>query len=258
MIKFYKYHGTGNDFIIIDNRDGKLSFKKEQIAHLCQRNFGIGADGLMLLENSIDTAFKMRYYNSDGNEGSMCGNGGRCIVAFAKKLNIINNEIIFEAVDGIHHAEILNSEIRLKMNDVIGIEKIDNDFFLNTGSPHYVKWVNHLENLDVVQEGRNIRYNNRFKSLGTNVNFIEQKNEQFLIRTYERGVENETLSCGTGNVAAAIVTSLDKGNGHFSVNLKTKGGDLNVTFQKVDEVTFKDVWLNGPAEFVFEGSMLEI
>jgi len=253
MIPFHKYHGTGNDFIIIDNRDGKLLFNKEKIIHLCHRNFGIGADGLMLLENSIHTSFKMRYYNSDGNEGSMCGNGGRCIVAFAKKLNIVNNEIIFEAVDGIHHAEIFNSEIRLKMNDVNGIEKIGNDYYLNTGSPHYVKWVSQLESLDVIQEGRNIRYNNRFKSLGTNVNFIEQKEDQFLIRTYERGVENETLSCGTGNVAAAIVNSLDKGNDYFSVNLKTKGGELNVTFQKVDAVTFKDVWLKGPAEFVFEG-----
>jgi len=253
MIKFHKYHGTGNDFIIIDNRDGKLLLNQKQISLLCHRNFGIGADGLMLLETSNQSAFKMRYYNSDGNEGSMCGNGGRCIVAFAKKLNIINNEIVFEAVDGIHHAEISNSEVRLKMNDVHGIEKIDNDFFLNTGSPHYVKWVNQLEDLDVVQEGRNIRYNNRFKNYGTNVNFIEQLDNQLLIRTYERGVENETLSCGTGNVAAAIVNSIDKENEYFSVNLKTKGGELNVTFQKTDAVTFKDVWLKGPAEFVFEG-----
>jgi diaminopimelate epimerase len=139
------------------------------------------------------------------------------------------------------------------MNNVHGIEKIDNDFFLNTGSPHYVKWVNQLEDLDVVQEGRNIRYNNRFKNYGTNVNFIEQLDNQLLIRTYERGVENETLSCGTGNVAAAIVNSIDKENEYFSVNLKTKGGELNVTFQKTDAVTFKDVWLKGPAEFVFEG-----
>jgi len=255
MLHFYKYHGTGNDFIILDNRDETIHLSTSQIAHVCHRNFGIGADGLMLLEKSIHTHFKMRYFNSDGKEGSMCGNGGRCLVAFAEKLNIISTETEFEAIDGLHHAIITENGVRLKMNDVNGIEQIGNDFFLNTGSPHYVKYVNNLNSLDVIAEGRAIRYNNRFSEIGTNVNFIEKIGSILHIRTYERGVENETLSCGTGTVAAAIISSLGTSNGKIEIQFNTKGGPLKVCFNKINEFQFQHVWLEGPAKLVFEGNI---
>jgi diaminopimelate epimerase len=255
MLYFYKYHGTGNDFIIIDNRDESIQLTTSQIANLCHRNFGIGADGLMLLEKSNQTHFKMRYFNSDGNEGSMCGNGGRCLVAFAKKLQLIDVKAEFEAIDGIHYASICDKNVRLKMNDVEGIEIINTDFFLDTGSPHYVKWVNNLSSLDVVSEGKAIRYNERFSEKGTNVNFIEKVDETFHIRTYERGVENETLSCGTGTVAAAIITSLQSENTAKSILLQTKGGPLKVSFTKNNENSFHQIWLEGPAKLVFEGKI---
>jgi diaminopimelate epimerase len=255
MRHFYKYHGTGNDFIILDNRDETIHLSTSQITHLCHRNFGIGADGLMLLEKSTHTHFKMRYFNSDGKEGSMCGNGGRCLIAFAKKLNIIDSEAKFEAIDGLHHATITENGVRLKMNDVNGIEQIDEDFFLNTGSPHYVKYVSNLNTIDVFAEGRTIRYNNRFSEKGTNVNFIEKIGDTLHIRTYERGVENETLSCGTGTVAAAIICTLGTSNEHKEVHFQTKGGPLKVSFIKNNEVQFNQVWLEGPAQFVFEGQV---
>ena len=255
MIRFHKYHGTGNDFIIIDNRDGKLFLTTEQIAFLCDRHFGIGSDGLMFLENSDHADFKMRYFNSDGNEGSMCGNGGRCIVAFANKLEMVKKYFVFDAIDGLHHAELSDSEIRLKMNDVDGIEKIGNDFFLNTGSPHYVRWATNINSIDVFKEGREIRYNERFNKTGTNVNFIELSEDLLHIRTYERGVENETLSCGTGTVAAAIVSTIGEDNDTFSILVKTSGGSLNVCFNKASSTKFTDIWLNGPASFVFEGAI---
>ncbi len=255
MLHFYKYHGTGNDFILFDNREGKIHLTTAQIKHLCDRRFGIGADGLMLLESLKDYDFKMVYYNSDGNESTMCGNGGRCLVAFAKKLNIITTETEFEAIDGLHHATFTENGIRLKMNDVDGIEKIGNDFFLETGSPHYVKYVNNLHTIDVFLEGRAIRYNNRFSEKGTNVNFIEKIGDSLHIRTYERGVENETLSCGTGTVAAAIISSLGTSDEYKDVRFQTKGGPLKVSFIKSNEFQFKQVWLEGPAQLVFEGKI---
>lgn len=255
MLHFYKYHGTGNDFIIMDNRDESIQLTTAQIAHLCHRNFGIGADGLMLLENSKNKDFKMRYFNSDGNEGSMCGNGGRCLVAFAKKLNIVDTETEFEAIDGIHYAIITENGIRLKMNDVKGIEKIGEDFFLNTGSPHYVRYVDNLQMLDVIAEGRAIRYNKRFFENGTNVNFIQKIGDTLHIRTYERGVENETLSCGTGTVAAAIISTLGSSNEYKEIQFQTKGGLLSVSFVKNNELEFNQVWLDGPAKLIFEGNI---
>ena len=255
MHHFYKYHGTGNDFIIMDNRDESIQLTTAQIAQLCHRNFGIGADGLMLLENSKNKDFKMRYFNSDGNEGSMCGNGGRCLVAFAKKLNIVDTETEFEALDGIHYAIITENGIRLKMNDVMGIEKIGEDFFLNTGSPHYVRYVDNLQMLDVIAEGRAIRYNKRFFENGTNVNFIQKIGNTLHIRTYERGVENETLSCGTGTVAAAIISTLGTSNEYKEVQFQTKGGLLSVSFVKNNELEFNQVWLDGPAKLIFEGNI---
>lgn len=249
----YKYQGTGNDFVIIDNREKNISLSTEQVRLLCDRRFGIGADGLMLLELEPGIDFKMVYFNSDGRESSMCGNGGRCITAFAKSLGIISSEAKFLAIDGMHEAKIADNFVSLKMNDVRQMEVGEDFFFLNTGSPHYVKFVNNLDSFNVYEEGRKIRYSNRFKEEGTNVNFVERRGHELFVRTYERGVENETLSCGTGVTAVALVAgfkgwSTDK----HSCRIKTPGGNLNVKFEKVLESTFYNIWLEGPATFVFK------
>lgn len=249
----YKYQGTGNDFVIIDNREKNISLSTEQVRLLCDRRFGIGADGLMLLELEPGIDFKMVYFNSDGRESSMCGNGGRCITAFAKSLGIISSEAKFLAIDGMHEAKIAEDFVSLKMNDVRQMEVGEDFFFLNTGSPHYVKFVNNLDSFNVYEEGRKIRYSNRFKEEGTNVNFVERRDHELFVRTYERGVENETLSCGTGVTAVALVAgfkgwSTDK----HSCRIKTPGGNLNVKFEKVLESTFYNIWLEGPATFVFK------
>jgi diaminopimelate epimerase len=253
QLECYKYQGTGNDFVLIDNRKKNISLTTERIKWLCDRRFGIGADGLMLLELEPGIDFKMIYFNSDGNESSMCGNGGRCITAFAKYLGIINFEAKFLAIDGIHEAKINNEVVSLKMNDVRKIEVGENYFYLNTGSPHYVKFVNDIENINVFEEGKKIRYNARFLEEGTNVNFIEKTDQELFVRTYERGVENETLSCGTGVTAAALVAAL-KGvsTDKYNCAIKTLGGHLNVKFDKVLENTFYNIWLEGPATFVFK------
>lgn len=253
QLECYKYQGTGNDFVLIDNREKNITLTKEQIKWLCDRRFGIGADGLMLLELEPGIDFKMVYFNSDGNESSMCGNGGRCITAFAKRLGIIDSEAKFLAIDGIHDSKIIEDYVSLKMNDVREVEVGEDFFYLNTGSPHYVRFVNNLENLDVLAEGKKIRYNNRFSEVGTNVNFIEKKDTDLFVRTYERGVENETLSCGTGVTAAALIAafkgqSTDKNN----CSIRTLGGKLNVKFEKVLENTFYNIWLEGLATFVFK------
>ncbi len=253
QLECYKYQGTGNDFVLIDNREKNISLTKEQIKWLCDRRFGIGADGLMLLELEPGVDFKMVYFNSDGSESSMCGNGGRCITTFAKRLGIIDSEAKFLAIDGIHDSKIHEEYVSLKMNDVREVEVGEDFFYLNTGSPHYVKFVNDLENLDVFSEGKKIRYNNRFSEAGTNVNFIEKKDNTLFVRTYERGVEDETLSCGTGVTAAALIAAF-KGQSTDKNNcvIKTLGGTLNVKFEKVLENTFYNIWLEGPANFVFK------
>lgn len=256
-VEFYKYHGTGNDFILIDNRKSGYLLSNEQVKFLCNRHFGIGADGLMLLEDEISFDFKMIYFNSDGNLSSMCGNGGRCITAFAKKLGLVKDKARFIAVDGAHDA-LLNSDetISLKMNDVKNVEIGNDYFYLNTGSPHYVKVVNNIHELNVFEEGRKIRYNNRFNEEGTNVNFIEKFDDHLFVRTYERGVENETLSCGTGVTASALVAAiLGNTTDKNSCAIKTPGGNLNVKFERVLENTFYNIWLEGPAQFVFKGSI---
>jgi len=249
----YKYQGTGNDFILIDNRDHSVLISTKQINWLCDRRFGIGADGLILLELASDVDFKMTYYNSDGNESSMCGNGGRCITAFARDVGVIENAAKFKAIDGLHDVKINENWVSLKMNDVKEIE-INNDYFyLNTGSPHFVKFVSNIENFDVYNEGKKIRHSPPFESEGTNVNFIEKKDHELFVRTYERGVENETLSCGTGVTSAALVAAITGvSSTKNSCAIKTLGGNLNVKFEKVLENTFYNIWLEGPAEFVFK------
>ena len=248
---FWKYQGTGNDFVMIDNRD--QSFKKSvfNISKICDRRFGIGADGLILIENDLETDFRMVYYNSDGNESTFCGNGGRCIVSFAKALQIIDKNARFIAKDGIHEAEILGREVRLKMRDVEDILSVDNGFELFTGSPHFVELTTNVLAVDVKRKGAEIRYSDRFKKEGINVNFVELKKDRIIVRTYERGVEDETFSCGTGVTASAMVAA---NQGLTSpIAIETPGGLLKVEFKRKSENAFQEIYLQGPAEMVFEG-----
>jgi len=255
VLEFFKYHGAGNDFIMLDATQTPLSLTTEQIAFLCDRHFGIGADGLMLLQPSETYDFKMQYFNADGKEGSMCGNGGRCIVGFARQRQIINGDYtLFEAIDGTHEAYILSpKKIKLKMGDVNTIKKIASDFyFLNTGSPHAVIFTNNLNTIDITTEGRRIRYDKQFEG-GTNVNFFANQNGQFKMLTYERGVEAETLACGTGTVATALVAHTHLGT-PSPITLEAKGGTLRVSFEKNDN-GFQNIWLEGPIQFVFSGNI---
>ncbi len=252
---FYKYQGTGNDFIIVDNRDHSIELTADQVNKLCDRRFGIGADGLMILENHHQLDFNMRYFNSDGNESTMCGNGGRCLVAFAKKLKLIENTTQFNSTDGIHKA-VVNSDhtVSLEMQDVLSVNRVNQNYFLNTGSPHYVLFTKDVKDIDVYHRGKEIRYSNEFAPDGTNVNFVELIDDKILVRTYERGVEDETLSCGTGVTASAIAASVFQNTDKNSYSIVTKGGNLHVSFQKSNN-KFTNIWLSGPAEFVFKGEI---
>jgi diaminopimelate epimerase len=255
-LSFSKYQGTGNDFILIDNREGAGStLTREQIAFLCNRRFGIGADGLMLLQERDGYDFEMVYFNADGAEGSMCGNGGRCIVMFAKKLGLVKQAAHFLATDGPHDALVTEAgHVELKMKNVSHVERRNGVCILNTGSPHYVQPVTQLSQLDVFAAGRAIRYNDEFRSEGINVNFIEPLQEGIAIRTYERGVEDETLSCGTGATAAALSVAT-VADGPQEIALQTHGGSLSVKFVKRGPDQFEDIWLCGPAQLVFEGTI---
>jgi diaminopimelate epimerase len=255
---FYKYQGTGNDFVILDNRNQQYSaITTEQVKSLCNRRFGIGADGLMMLNLKESYDFEMKYYNADGRESSMCGNGGRCLVKFAYHMGIHKNTYHFIAIDGAHNAEIDDDGIvSLEMQDVNNIRNYNGDFILNTGSPHYVKMVKDVMNLDVFEKGRAIRYNNEFTKEGINVNFVEQKSDhEIIVRSYERGVEDETWSCGTGVTAAALV-SYHNENGYNDVTVFTKGGKLVVEYDRITEDSYKNIFLCGPAEKVFEGDIV--
>ena len=255
-LKFYKYQGTGNDFVLLDNR--QLLFPKNNtqlVAKLCDRKFGIGADGLILLEDSTVADFKMVYYNSDGNTSTMCGNGGRCLVAFAEFLGIIRRTTTFEATDGIHEATIENKLISLKMIDVGTVDEFEAHLFLDSGSPHHVTFVKHVKDVNVKITGRKIRMGAPYFNEGSNVNFVEQITQNtFKVRTYERGVEDETLSCGTGVTAVAIAAHKAKKTESTIVLLETPGGNLEVSFQ-VDNNSYKNVFLKGAATFVFQGTV---
>ncbi len=257
QLTFYKYQGTGNDFVMLDNR---LNFfpknNTKLVAQLCDRRFGIGADGLILLENHDTYDFKMVYYNSDGNESSMCGNGGRCLVAFAKQLGVITEKAEFEAVDGYHYATIdTNGMVALQMKDVNAIKTESNYTFLNTGSPHHVQMVDDLKTFDIKQEGAKIRYSDLYGKDGSNVNFVQQLSADiFAVRTYERGVEDETLSCGTGVTAVAIAMHQTGKTNTNQIDLNVEGGKLKVQFEE-NNGNYTQVFLIGPATFVFEGKI---
>jgi len=257
QILFSKYQGAGNDFVIIDSRTEFFPVSVELISKLCDRHFGIGADGLMLLSNSLEGDFLMRYFNSDGNESTMCGNGGRCIVHFANKLGIIGRSTTFVGIDGVHKADIIaENYVSLKMKDVDKIETIDDNYFIDSGSPHYIKFVRDLNDVDVEREGKLIRQSVNIANGGTNVNFIQVLGDNLLkIRTFERGVEAETLACGTGAVASSIAYSLYFETESESVKLIAPGGELFVKFKQIDTTSFNDIWLEGPANHVFDGSI---
>jgi diaminopimelate epimerase len=256
-IEFYKYQGTGNDFVILDNRDNQYTLSVKQIRHICDRRFGIGADGLMMLAKKEGYDFEMIYFNADGNESTMCGNGGRCLVKFAHHMGINKSMYHFMATDGEHYADISMDEaiVRLKMKDVTEVEEHSTYAVLNTGSPHFVKFANHVKEIDVVETGREIRNSVNFKEEGINVNFVESMDEDSIfVRTYERGVEDETFSCGTGVTASALM-SAHNDKGFNRVEVQTPGGRLSVEFEKITESHFEDIWLCGPAEFVFKGEI---
>lgn len=254
-IHFSKYQGTGNDFVIIDNRSGDIKLSQKQIAFLCDRRFGVGGDGLMLLGSADGYDFSMTYFNADGTEGTMCGNGGRCLVQFAHDNGIVKEKYLFIAIDGPHEAAIhSNGWVHLKMSDVVSVEKGEDFFVTNTGSPHFVKFVPNIETYEVFKEGKSIRYNNRFSKEGINVNFVEQKQDHLYVRTYERGVENETYSCGTGVTAAAIISSIENTGSH-DIAIKTIGGNLAVQFNNEGDGHYTNIWLKGPGTFVYKASI---
>ena len=253
-LTFEKYHGAGNDFIILDGWNQVPELSHQQIRLLCDRHFGIGADGLMIIKPHTVFAFEMLYYNSDGAPGSMCGNGGRCITRFAMGKKYVGEKAVFLANDGPHEAVLLPDHyIGLQMKNVDCVINKGADLFIDTGSPHYIRKVDNVSELDVCSEGRKIRFNEEYKSHGTNVNFVMPFADGFFVRTYERGVEAETLSCGTGVTAVALSTAyIEKSTGNNNIKIFTRGGELRVRFH-FDGTKFNDIWLEGPAEFVFQG-----
>ena len=252
-IRFHKFQGTGNDFIILDQWDIEYDLSTEEIGYLCDRRMGIGADGLMYLRKGSGVDFVMVYFNADGNESTMCGNGGRCLVAFAKQLGVIQDKATFEAIDGLHHASIKGDIVKLQMLDVDVVEKYENHVFLDTGSPHHVQFEDNIETFDIKTMGAKIRYGEPYNDAGSNVNFVKKvSHDTFDVRTYERGVEDETLSCGTGATAVALAMHATKETSDRLINLNVQGGELRVSFD-VENKAYKNVWLIGPAKFVYQG-----
>ncbi|HRD58911.1 MAG TPA: diaminopimelate epimerase [Ferruginibacter sp.] len=256
-IDFFKYQGTGNDFVILDNSTNQYdNLSSTQIEKICNRRFGIGADGLMMLNQKPGFDFEMIYFNADGKPGSMCGNGGRCLVKFAYDKGIRKFSYRFIASDGPHEAEMdTNGIIRLKMQDVENVEEHLDYAVLNTGSPHYVKYSIDVAEIDVYHQGKSIRNSEPYKKEGINVNFVESTGEDSIyVRTYERGVEEETFSCGTGVTAASLMSAHNE-RGFNRVEVKTLGGNLSVEFNKISKDSFQDIWLCGPATFVYKGEI---
>lgn len=261
-ISFVKYQATGNDFILIDNRSQGIRFMKEEIQKLCHRQFGIGSDGLILLENVKEADFKMNFFNPDGSTGMMCGNGARSIIAFAHSLSIIDSKTNFIASDGLHSGEIITQNanlysIKLSLSDVKEIIPFEDGQYLNTGTEHFVKVVNDVFQINIKEEGKTIRYDKRFEKYdGVNANFIEIVSKSELkIRTYERGVEGETLSCGTGITASAIAYAKTYNINLSPITIYSKGGELKVFFTKTPQKTYSNIYLQGSVEKVFEGQI---
>ncbi len=257
-IVFYKYHGCGNDFIILDGRNISLQLTPHQINALCERHFGIGSDGLLILEDSDDADFRMIFFNPDGSRATFCGNGGRCISAFAQKLGVINDKCTFIADDGTHHAEIIKNNantavVKLSMNDVLKEKNVEGGFLLNTGTEHFVKYIDNINDFNLNEYGFTMHNNPAMGSKGANINIAEiDANQQINVRTYEKGVFDETLACGTGAVAAALTSHNYMRKTNLTVN--TKGGSLQVSF-KVSDTGYTDVFLTGGATLVFKGEI---
>jgi len=265
MLRFIKMNGAGNDFVMLDNRSGGIQLSREQISRICDRHRGVGADGILLLENPSDNAdFRMRYYNRDGGEAEMCGNGARCFARFANKVAGTKGQITFETPAGIIGAELQGDRVTLQMSDPTDLRlnvplQLEGEdavvHFINTGVPHVVVPVSRVDMVRVPARGAAIRHHEMFSPKGANANFLEKRgSKNIAIRTYERGVEDETLACGTGVVASALVfAALSKARGPIGV-LVQGGSELTVDFDK-DGDRFRQVRLTGPAEFVFEGTI---
>lgn len=259
-ISFEKYHGAGNDFIMIKDMDNTLHLAKDEIADLCHRQFGIGADGLIIIRKADNVDYRMHYYNADGKESTMCGNGGRCVAAFAFDQEVAGMEQKFIGPDGLHLAKINSHNdhafsVTLQLNDVKDIHKGQGYYTLDTGSPHYVTFAHSIDTMDVKSQGRKIRFSSQFAPGGLNVNFVEEKNNKLYVRTYERGVEDETLACGTGVTAAAIAYASQKSLANGTISIITKGGEMKVRF-KTENNTFTNILLSGPAVKSFEGTIV--
>ncbi len=254
LIRFWKYHGTGNDFVMVDDRQEQFHPTTEQVASICHRRFGIGADGLIIVRKDAEL-LRMVYFNSDGRESTMCGNGGRCFVAFCHALRILDSTGDFLAVDGPHEFAMKDGIVSLRMQDVKRLDAFGNDMVLNTGSPHYIRFEDEVGSLDVHAIGRSIRYSDAFMAEGINVNLVAKEGDAIRVRTYERGVEGETLSCGTGVTAAALAFDHIFKSGPNRLSVRTLGGDLEVSFQRTTADGYSDIWLHGPAIHVFSGEI---
>lgn len=257
MIDFYKYQGAGNDFIVIDNRESVFTGNKVAFAQKwCDRRFGIGSDGVIFIEKTEKAVFEMDFYNPDGSQ-SFCGNGSRCAVAFARFLGLVNDEAVFLAIDGLHQAKIVGEGVKIAMHQYGGIRHLGSDHFIDTGSPHYISYHTQEHPKDIVEFGKSIRYSEPFKAVGTNVNLIEELAPNHIaIRTYERGVEGETLACGTGATACGLSFAEVKGLTSGYVNVSAQGGELKIHFEKTDQPgVYGNIWLEGPAQFVFKGEI---
>ena len=253
-IVFHKYQGTGNDFIMIDNRFHKITLNAEVIKQLCDRRFGIGADGIILIEENPDSDFEMNYYNADGSQ-SFCGNGSRCVVKFAQSLGIVRDKANYKAIDGIHDSIINDLEVATFMNPVKSVSQFKQDYFIHTGSPHYIQFLENIDDIDLIESAHQIRYSDQYKEEGTNVNLVEIRDQELYVRTYERGVEDETYSCGTGVTAVAIAYAhLKSLKGKQLVHIRTKGGELKISFTEANG-QYDQIQLIGPATKVYEGEI---